>query len=69
LKRGIEKGVEAIVKELREQISKPVAGHEKITQVASISANDEEIGKLIAEAMNTFLRLAVTSNKILFARD
>jgi len=51
IKRGIEKGVEAIVKELREQISKPVAGHEEITQVASISANDEEIGKLIAEAM------------------
>ncbi|MBI4249969.1 chaperonin GroEL [Candidatus Uhrbacteria bacterium] len=51
IKRGIEKGVEAIVKELREQISKPVAGHEEITQVAAISANDEEIGKLIAEAM------------------
>lgn len=51
IKRGIEKGVEAIVKELRDTISKPVAGHEEITQVASISANDEEIGKLIAEAM------------------
>lgn len=51
IKRGIEKGVEAIVKELREKISKPVAGHAEITQVASISANDEEIGKLIAEAM------------------
>ncbi|MBI2483880.1 chaperonin GroEL [Candidatus Uhrbacteria bacterium] len=51
IKRGIEKGVEAIVHELREKISKPVAGHEEITQVASISANDEEIGKLIAEAM------------------
>ncbi|MBI4272428.1 chaperonin GroEL [Candidatus Uhrbacteria bacterium] len=51
VKRGIEKGVVAIVKELKEKISKPVAGQEEITQVASISANDAEIGKIIAEAM------------------
>lgn len=50
VKRGIEKGVEAIVKELREKISKPVQGDE-IEQVASISANDPDIGKTIAEAM------------------
>ncbi len=51
IKRGIEKGVVAIVKELKEKISKPVAGQEEITQVASIAANDQEIGKIIAEAM------------------
>src|SRR3989338_318528 len=51
LKRGIEKGVAAIVKELKEHISKPVNSHEDIVNVASISANDAEIGKIIAEAM------------------
>ncbi len=50
VKRGIEKGVEAIVNELRDKISKPVSG-DGIEQVASISANDAEIGKTIAEAM------------------
>ncbi len=50
VKRGMEKGVEAIVREIREKIAKPVAGDE-IEQVASISANDPEIGKVIAEAM------------------
>jgi chaperonin GroEL len=50
VKRGIEKGVEALVKELREKIAKPVSG-EGIEQVASISANDPEIGKTIANAM------------------
>ncbi len=47
VKRGIEKGVEAIVKELKEKIAKPVTG-DGIEQVASISANDAEIGKMIA---------------------
>ncbi|MFA5935953.1 MAG: chaperonin GroEL [Patescibacteria group bacterium] len=50
VKRGIEKGVEAIVNELKNKISKPVEGDE-IEQVASISANDAEIGKTIAQAM------------------
>jgi chaperonin GroEL len=50
VKRGIEKGVEAIVNEIKTNISKPVQGDE-IQQVASISANDAEIGKTIAEAM------------------
>ncbi|MDQ7815233.1 MAG: chaperonin GroEL [Patescibacteria group bacterium] len=49
VKRGIEKGVEAIVAELK-KISKQVQGNE-IEQVASISANDPEIGKKIADAM------------------
>jgi len=51
IKRGIEKGVEAICEELKKHISKPIVGNEEIAQVASISANDSEIGKKIAEAM------------------
>ncbi len=51
IKRGIEKGVEEVVKVLREKISKPVKSNEDIAQVASISANDPEIGKIIAEVM------------------
>ncbi|MEK9152016.1 MAG: chaperonin GroEL [Patescibacteria group bacterium] len=50
LKRGIERGVEAVVKELVEHISKKISGDE-IAHVASISANDPEIGKKIASAM------------------
>lgn len=51
LRRGIEKGVELIIKELKEKISKPVSGQEEIAQVASISANDPEIGQKIADVM------------------
>jgi len=50
LRRGIEKGVETIVKEIKEKIAKPVATQEEIEQVASISASSPEIGKKIAEA-------------------
>lgn len=50
LKRGIDKCVEAIVKELKEKISKPVDQAE-IANVAAISANDQVIGKMIADAM------------------
>ncbi|MGH7695129.1 MAG: chaperonin GroEL, partial [Gemmatimonadaceae bacterium] len=51
LKRGIEKGVAAVVEELK-KISVPTAGKKEIAQVASISANnDKEIGELIADAM------------------
>jgi chaperonin GroEL len=50
LKRGIEKAVAAVVEELK-QLSKPVKG-KMIAQVGTISANsDEEIGNIIAEAM------------------
>ncbi|MFO7706794.1 MAG: chaperonin GroEL [Desulfobacterales bacterium] len=52
LKRGIEKGVAAVVAELK-KMSKPVKGKSEIVQVGSISANnDEMIGKLISEAMD-----------------
>jgi chaperonin GroEL len=50
LKRGVEKGVEAIVGELK-KMSIPVAGREQVAQVAAISAIDQEIGKLIADVM------------------
>jgi chaperonin GroEL len=50
LKKGIEKAVSTVVDELK-KISKPVESKEDITHVAAISAADEEIGKLIAEAM------------------
>ncbi len=52
IKRGIEKAVEASVKEL-EKIAKPTKDQAEIAQVGSISANnDETIGNIIAEAMN-----------------
>lgn len=51
IKKGINKAVEAAVNELK-NISKPIENTEAIAQVASISAADEEIGSLIAEAMN-----------------
>src|SRR5690625_3007136 len=50
LRRGIEQAVDVAVKELKE-ISKPVESKESIAQVASISGEDEEVGSLIAEAM------------------
>jgi chaperonin GroEL len=50
LKRGIERGVEAVVAELK-AMSQPVQGQTEIAQVASISANDQEVGSLIAEVM------------------
>ncbi|WP_373709087.1 chaperonin GroEL [Kaistella sp.] len=51
LKRGIEKAVTAVVKNLQAQSQKVGDSSEKIKQVASISANnDDNIGTLIAEA-------------------
>ncbi len=51
LKKGIDKGVEAVIGELK-KLSREVSG-EMIAQVGSISANnDESIGKIIAEAMD-----------------
>ncbi|HPY08619.1 MAG: chaperonin GroEL [Patescibacteria group bacterium] len=50
IRKGIEKRVEEIVSELK-KMSKQISSPEEIAQVASISANDEEIGKIIAEAM------------------
>jgi chaperonin GroEL len=50
LKRGIERGVQAVVDNLK-VMSTPVQDQTKIAQVAAISAADDEIGKLIAEVM------------------
>ena len=50
IKRGISKTVDNAVEELK-KISSPVNGKEDIARVASISANDREIGELISEAM------------------
>ncbi|HLI88034.1 MAG TPA: chaperonin GroEL [Ktedonobacteraceae bacterium] len=50
LRRGLEKGAEAIVESIK-SMSKPVETREEIAQVASISAGDQEIGNLIAEVM------------------
>ena len=51
LKKGIEKAVAAAVEELK-NITKTVETSEEIAQIASISAGDEEIGKLISQAMD-----------------
>ncbi|HZG84726.1 chaperonin GroEL [Paenibacillus sp.] len=51
VRRGIEKAVRAAVEEIR-TISKAVETKEEIAQVASISAADEEVGRMIAEAMD-----------------
>jgi chaperonin GroEL len=51
LKRGIERGVEAVVADLGKK-AKQVSGKEQIAQVATISASDPEIGTLIAEVMD-----------------
>jgi chaperonin GroEL len=50
LKKGIEKGVEAIVAELK-KIATPIKGKEQISQVAGLSAHENEIGALIADVM------------------
>jgi len=52
VKRGIDAAVDAVVQELK-KLSKPTKDQTEISQVGSISANnDETIGRIIAEAMN-----------------
>ncbi len=50
IRKGIEKATAVAVQELQ-AISKPIEGKESIAQVAAISSADEEVGQLIAEAM------------------
>ncbi|TCZ76400.1 chaperonin GroEL [Paenibacillus albiflavus] len=50
VRKGIDKAVRAAVEELQ-KIAKPIEGKQSIAQVAAISAADEEVGELIAEAM------------------
>lgn len=58
-KRGIEKAVKLSVEEIK-KISTPIEGKEDIARVAAISANDEGIGNLIADAMEK-----VTNNGVI----
>ena len=50
IRHGIEKGVRALVDELK-SISKPISSREEKRQVAAISANDEAVGEIIAEIL------------------
>jgi len=52
IRQGIEKEVGEVIGRLK-KMSKQISTKEEITQVASISANDPEIGKIIAEAMES----------------
>ena len=51
LKIGIEKAVEAVVEEIK-KLSVPVKGHEDVAHVAAISSQSDQIGTLIADAMD-----------------
>jgi len=52
LRKGISKATAAVVEKLK-QLSKPVKGKEEIAQVATVAAaNDAEMGKMVAEAMD-----------------
>ncbi|MFA6909477.1 MAG: chaperonin GroEL, partial [Patescibacteria group bacterium] len=50
VRHGIERAVQAVVAELK-KMSKPVKSNDEIAQVGTISAQDPEVGKLIAEVM------------------
>ncbi len=51
IKRGIQKGVDALVVNLKSQ-SKQIKGQDEIAQIAAISAADQEIGDLIGKVMD-----------------
>lgn len=51
LRRGIDQAVKEVVEGLK-KMAKPIKSREETTQVATISAQDEEIGKLISEAIS-----------------
>lgn len=61
LKKGIEKAVESVLASLR-KMAKKVTTHEEVQQIASISANDKEIGAAIGSAMRE-LSVDVTTIK------
>ena len=50
MKKGLDKGLEVVVESLK-KMAKPIKGTSDITQVATISAGDSEIGRKIAEAL------------------
>jgi chaperonin GroEL len=51
LKRGIERGVDALVEEIK-RLTKPVETKDDIAHIAAISARDSDIGLMIAEVMD-----------------
>ena len=51
IRGGIEKATELVVKTLKE-IAKPIKGKEEIRQVAAISSENEEVGKIIADTID-----------------
>src|SRR5207253_5912006 len=51
MKRGIDSATQAVVEDIK-RVATPLQGHEDIEHIASISANDPEIGRLLAEAMD-----------------
>jgi chaperonin GroEL len=51
LRRGIENAVDQVVENLREKQSREIAGKDQIARVAAISAADDEIGNVIADAI------------------
>ncbi len=53
IRRGLEKGVDVVVKELKDGLAKKISSADEMANVASISANDREIGSIIAEAMES----------------
>jgi chaperonin GroEL len=52
LRRGIEKAVDQVVENLRDKQSREIGGKEEIARVAAISAADDEIGNVIADAID-----------------
>ncbi len=51
MKRGIDAATQAVVAEIK-KLSTPLKGHGDIEHIAAVSANDPEIGRLLAEAMD-----------------
>ncbi|HEX8966567.1 MAG TPA: chaperonin GroEL [Chloroflexota bacterium] len=51
MKRGIDAATQAVVEEIKKQAT-PLQGHDDIEHIAGISANDPEIGRLLADAMD-----------------
>ncbi len=52
LRRGMEKAVDQVVENLREKQSREISGKDQIARVAAISAADDEIGNVIADAID-----------------
>jgi len=51
MKRGIDAATQAVVEELK-KLATPVVGRQEVQHIATISANDPEIGRLLADAMD-----------------